>query len=814
MHARNLALTLGLLALVGAGCANARLRAERRALPPPTEETPQKKEARPVWFGLEGKTDGRPSKKAGWTQAPKADAPVVRERPPGRKRYPNDESPLGTNLASVGPDSRDWVFVDVFRMASPWVLESDRPADAKRAPEQDANGWVQALAAGQVAVTRLPTHAGGRFVVLYKGRGDIELRGARVVEDRPGRMIYEAPARRTISLVLRSTNSGNYVRDIRVVPADFEATYAEQIFHPLFLQRLARFSVLRFSGWARAAKAAAPTWGQRVTPAWYTQGGPRGVAFEYMVMLANELGVDLWLSVPHHANDDFVIKLATFLEDRLDPDLKVYLEYGTAFDQEGSDPARYATTQGQFMGLDANPARARMKFRVRRSVDVFSRFATRFPVNRTFKVITGPVNDADGLRELLDYKSVSKKVDLVAVAPFVGVRVEDASRAQALAGMKAGELLDALEFTSLPAVMSQVRAAQRVAAEFGVGLVSYSGGADLTVKPGLPQRDKLDALFDEVSKSPRAGGLYSAMLSGWADSGGELFVHAPLVAPHTKQGRTAALEYQDQGAQQAPRYIALMTFAENRDRWWGKRRPDTKPKAATEVAEAPAGPATEVDKAEAPSSQENLIWATGGAGIAAAASGAIFTGLYFKSVAARDRFLADEPFQVDGARGRELDDQAFNYSLALTTSFGLAAVGFGSAAVLDLFEEVGYDGVNPGVVIGASTGVVALIASSTFLVAYLNTLSERDERLQASPTPDEVQAFALRNLDDEAFRWSLASAGALGVSVASFALALTYYLVDDRDPYRDQYFTDPAPEEPATSGVEVLPAPNGLMVRW
>ena len=101
------------------------------------------------------------------------------------------------------------------------------------------------------------------------------------------------------------------------------------------------------------------------------------------------------------------------------------------------------------------------------------------------------------------------------------------------------------------------------------------------------------------------------------DAGGELFVHAPLVAPYGPEGRSAALEYQDQPPASAPRYRALVAFAERRPRWWGKRRADPAPVPEALVAEAPATSAatTEVDPER--TDNETLIWSTGGAGFAA-----------------------------------------------------------------------------------------------------------------------------------------------------------------------------------------------------
>ena len=792
------------------GCATGR---RVRRPKPPTGPTADKAErpAGPVWFTPEGVGDGRTRRPEAWDAETAARTDRVVPKPDPDRHLANVESPLGTNLAELGPEGRDWVFVDVFKMAAPWASHGKSGED-DRLVEQDVDGWVQALVPGQRAVTRIPTLGGGRFVTLYKGRGLIRLGGATVVEDIPGRLVFDAPAHRSITFEIVTTNPEDHIREIHVVPAAFEATYETQVFHPLFLQRMSRFSVVRFAGWSRVEQPAAPTWARRVTRKWYTQAGLRGVAYEYMVMLANELGADLWINIPHQANDELITNLAEFLKNNLEPELRVYLEYSSEMWRPGTASARFASEQGRFTGLATDPAEAQLMFQARRSAEVFDLFTQTMPKARVMRVISGPLDRPAELEQLLSDPALGDRVDVLAVAPFVGIGALSETTARTLSGMSEGEVLDALEFTSLPALMSRVRAAQRVAVTHKVALAAYSGGQDLRVQGDLRNVAGLEGLFDRASRDRRTQSLYLALLDGWKESGGELFVHAPLVTDYGPEGRAGALEWLDQ-AEAAPRYTALMAFAQNNQRWWGPRRP-----AAPEVDPTAGLAATTPDPnagrltTEAPFDSAPMVWAAGGTGLAAGVMGAAFTGLYLRAAARRDRLVAEEYSPADGTQAREQDDEAYKWSIAATSAFGVAAAGFGAAAILSaLDEEDDPLATRPGLVLSAGTGAVALGASAVFFGAYLDTLGDRSDRLKNDPNPTNAAPY--RNLDDEAFKWSLAAGASLGVAVASFGVSLVLYLTDQPDPYLEDYY-DESPVEGEASSVDVLWAPNGMILKW
>lgn len=69
------------------------------------------------------------------------------------------------------------------------------------------------------------------------------------------------------------------------------------------------------------------TWAQRTQVGNQHQQGPSGVAYEYMIQLANVTNKDIWINIPTAADDDFITQLAMLLKNTLNPNLKIYLEY-------------------------------------------------------------------------------------------------------------------------------------------------------------------------------------------------------------------------------------------------------------------------------------------------------------------------------------------------------------------------------------------------------------------------------------------------------------------------------------------------------
>ena len=170
--------------------------------------------------------------------------------------------------------------------------------------------------------------------------------------------------------VLAIDNSTGPMKSIKVMQPDpanpYHASLPENtLFHPTYLQRVKErnWQYFRTMDMTETNDNPQQDWFDRRLPSNVMQTGvinPRspapnyewagynhttGSAYEFLVMLANDLGLDMWLNIPHLATDDFITQLAQLVlygSDGVNPytspqqhpaypplrsDLKLYLEY-------------------------------------------------------------------------------------------------------------------------------------------------------------------------------------------------------------------------------------------------------------------------------------------------------------------------------------------------------------------------------------------------------------------------------------------------------------------------------------------------------
>jgi hypothetical protein len=187
-----------------------------------------------------------------------------------------DDLTLGTNLSGISPWSTQLPFLDAFKTSVPWLTQcageelgcsGSWASDEYAQLDLDEQGWVKSLptASDPPEYTRVGTllfreingrYPGGQYVVLYDGEGAIEYRFDAQKDETlssPGRDIIQVtPSNAGIYLLITATDpnrTGNYIRNIHVVPAQHELTFQAEIFNPKFIDRIHKFRALRFMDW-------------------------------------------------------------------------------------------------------------------------------------------------------------------------------------------------------------------------------------------------------------------------------------------------------------------------------------------------------------------------------------------------------------------------------------------------------------------------------------------------------------------------------------------------------------------------------------
>ncbi|NOY80883.1 MAG: hypothetical protein GXP31_07735 [Kiritimatiellaeota bacterium] len=487
---------------------------------------------------------------------------------------------LGMNLAGPADWNTELPFVDVFKLSRPWISQKKGMAWGKGPKlELDKHGWVKRLAPDCWAETLLCTirgghYPGGRYTVLYDGRGRIEFGGAAtVMSSVPGRMKVDVdPNKGAIFLRIKSTDPDDYVRHIRVIMPGFETTWKSNPFHPLFLQRWKGMACLRFMDWMKTNGSSLEHWGDRPKPddATYSLGG---VPLEVMLDLCNRLGTDAWFCMPHKADDEFVRRFAAVVRDGLRPGLRAYIEYSNEVWNNRFPQTRYARQKAVELklGPPERPWEGGGKYYAKRSVEMFTIWEQVFGgLDRLVRVLAWQAGNVWWMENIVcTYQDAYKHADAIAIAPYFHFLVpaksakKDRPTADEVASWPLKKLLDQVENHALPAAIRAMQKTAEFARKYNLTMVAYEGGQHLVGINGGENNRELTRLFMTANADPRMGELYEKYLKAWGEAGGDLFCNFSSVSRWTKWGCWGLLQYSDEAPTNSPKFMAVMQWAKS-----------------------------------------------------------------------------------------------------------------------------------------------------------------------------------------------------------------------------------------------------------
>jgi len=483
---------------------------------------------------------------------------------------PTGAAQLGVNLSVVSDWDPSMPFADAMRSARHFGSAS---APYDEAAAVDANGWPTGDA-GVVVMVGVP-NMGGTYQLSFTGNASVSMPGTADPATHVAGAAYDAASNRTtaevvvgpaeVNLFLSFTGQAGGVKDVRLMRPGHGPG---ELFSQPFLARLGKFGAVRFMDFTQANGNPQVEWADRSLPGYASQakrpdGAAAGAAWEYVVLLANQAGKDIWINVPHQASDAYVTKLAQLLrygsdgvepytEGRahpaypaLAPGLKVYVEWSNELWNGGFSQSTWlgqradaavAAGDGDVL-YDGNTNHYAVMFRLvgRRSMEVSNLFRAVFGdaemMTRVRPVLPGQIANAGTISAPLEYLAArhggaAGYFYAVTGAPYVTVFDDDA-------GTRSGLTVDAIfaDMTSYAEVNvhAWMRSYAQLASAHGVRMVAYEGGQHLY---GTGSTDaKLAAQLD-----PRMKDVILLNYANWFASGGELFMHYNLCSGWSRYG--------------------------------------------------------------------------------------------------------------------------------------------------------------------------------------------------------------------------------------------------------------------------------------
>lgn len=341
----------------------------------------------------------------------------------------------------------------------------------------------------------------GDYQVYYDGKGKIEFGFDAVGEDLgDGRMIMHLTYADDIaSMSIVESSKEDPIHNIRIyVPgADPEA-----LFNPIFLENCEPFTLLRMMDWGATNFSTLSDWSDRATPEDITFSAGKGYPYEYMIELANQLHKDVWICIPHLANDEYIKNLSELLCENLDPDLNVYIEYSNEVWNWMFDQTNYLYEQGD-AGVDW-PERI-VPF-IQNALDVFydSWPGDKSRVNRVVGVQVGWYDVCE--RIVLSMREGS--FEIISPTSYFGFD-EEAIQALEDAGSNADNaLLEQLALDSVENIGTEIEKVADLCNRLGVKMAYYEGGQHLTPDPFGSEQDYGQALVD-IQHAPAMYDIYT-----------------------------------------------------------------------------------------------------------------------------------------------------------------------------------------------------------------------------------------------------------------------------------------------------------------
>ncbi|MEI8309286.1 MAG: hypothetical protein WCH98_00880 [Verrucomicrobiota bacterium] len=488
---------------------------------------------------------------------------------------------FGINLAPVVDWTTEFPFVDLLKMSRQWISQRKDAWDSKEPLDIDSNGYVKSLLPGQWATTLMATEAGqivppGRYTFFYEGEGEVSWEGiATKVDSSPGRDMIEitrgdAPY---VKMTIKSLNPSNPLRNMRLIRSGHEDTYAEQPFSPEFLALWKSAGTFRFMDWMRTNNATEnKTWADRTLPGDVRYTGKSGVPLEVMIALCNATGSNGWFCIPHLADDDYIRKMAALIFEKLDPSLVANFEFSNEVWNSMFSQTQWAEKQGMAEGLGNKPWEAgwaHYSKDCRRMADIVDEVFASAPQRRR-RIVSSQAANTHIVKQILGHSDVAAHCDAISIAPYVTFNVPPEGKngqpgAAEVAAWSLDQLFAHIRDVCLPDSISRIDKHAEVARDFKLDLVAYEGGQHLNALGEAQNNKQLIELLCQANRDPRMGAIYTDYLDHWTRAGGKLHNLFNSVGRYGRYGFWGLLETVTQDPATAPKYQAVLKWANSRE---------------------------------------------------------------------------------------------------------------------------------------------------------------------------------------------------------------------------------------------------------
>jgi len=482
----------------------------------------------------------------------------------------NAGSKMGINIGYVNDwGDRQLTFIDVMKQARgfaslkcPWdPVNCPVPLDANGWPTTDFGVYFITNPGDPLARPLNTTYPSmfGTYKLSFTGQATVRGYNFGLVKNQ----VYNSatntttadvivqPTDQQVALVFLNTTNG--VQNLKLLRPGY-ANGTSQVFTSEILNAIAPFSTIRMMEALGTNSNPATGWATRKSVTDPTQQGSLGIAWEYVIQLANASGKDVWINIPDQVNlndmtaNNYVVQLATLIKKTLKPGIHVYVEYSNElwngmFSQthnltaaavadvsSGADPTlNYDNINNQWYWGYRRAAHQTLKIS-----QLFAGVFGSSAINNTIRPVymsqyVQPYYTEDSLKYLnANFGAPSQYLYGIGGAPYFSPQTAYTDIAGLFASLQTGINLILPGFSGLSLYHGGIDYGAKfksLANYYGLKTLMYEGGPDLTVNRTN------QAIVESAESDVRINQVVQADLADAIGCGNDLFMYYKLASP-------------------------------------------------------------------------------------------------------------------------------------------------------------------------------------------------------------------------------------------------------------------------------------------
>ncbi len=472
--------------------------------------------------------------------------------------------PIGTNLTSVNFYSNELVFTDIFKQSGKWVTQNAEGSSPwntnlqipilpngfpKKVPFTTNNNVPQKVAKLLLELEDA-IFPKGTYRLIVTGKGKVRIRaGNNITLATPINTLIEVNNKMIFEIL--ESNENNPISDVKLILPKYVDTYQTKVFTDEFIEFVDDFELLRFMDWTETNNSEVIHWSDRSKDTYHTQGQEHGTSWENTIRLCNFSKKNAWINIPHQANNNYVRQLAKLLNNTLQPDLKIYLEYSNEVWNSQFEQHKYAINKAKELGYSVQEHELAWLYTAKRSADIFRIFEQEFTNDdRLIKVLPSQSISyvANKIIEYFNTPSINPtkiQADYLAIAPYFGGSVANTIVDEGLVSdITVPQILERTK-QSMEIAFDRMKQCSEVAQSHAIDLITYEGGQHLVGSRGNENIEELTNKLIAANHHPKMKELYQQYFNHWYENYGGLFVNFSSHGRYSKWGSWGIKEHME-----------------------------------------------------------------------------------------------------------------------------------------------------------------------------------------------------------------------------------------------------------------------------